>query len=318
MVIDDEFGDPFESLFEGSLRFDSTSRRLAFAAERAGRVMAVIDGRIGPSYDGVSAIQFSPGGGSVGYIARDGEGAHLVVDGSVRGDHETISEFRFSPSGRDVAYLFLDRGEWWVQDHGTIRGPYPTLRGLFYASDDAGPTFVIREREGERERVARGDDYGPWFESVDSPVFDAGGERWGYIGQDSTQSVIFLNGAETSREEWATDLTLSDDGSRYAYVVQRGVLTYVVHDQGERSFDVIVPGTLMFTGHQGRWACLAGNLDREDLFVVVEGISEARPFEWLAIGEMMTGGGGTGGLDPEESLRAWVAAEVDVLLSDPR
>ena len=264
----------------------------------------------------IRLIQFSRGGRSAGYIARDGDRARLIVDGSVRGDHDAISEFRFSPSGRDVVYLFLDGGAWWVQDRDTVRGPFPAVRALSYANDGSGLTFVIRD--GDRERVARGDDYGPWFGSVDAPVFDTLGERWGYIGQDSTHSVIFLNGAEASREEWATDLTLSDDGSRYAYVAQRGALTYVVHDRGERGFDVVVPGTLMFTAYQGRWACLAGNLDREELFVVVEGISEARPFKWLEVGQMITGGGGTVGPDPEESLRAWVSAEVDVLMSDER
>ena len=316
VVVDDRFGDPFDSLLEGSFRFDPTGRRLAFVAQRDGLAMAVIDARIEASHDGISAIQFSRGGRSAGYIARDGDRARLIVDGSVRGDHDAISEFRFSPSGRDVVYLFLDGGAWWVQDRDTVRGPFPAVRALSYANDGSGLTFVIRD--GDRERVARGDDYGPWFGSVDAPVFDTLGERWGYIGQDSTHSVIFLNGAEASREEWATDLTLSDDGSRYAYVAQRGALTYVVHDRGERGFDVVVPGTLMFTAYQGRWACLAGNLDREELFVVVEGISEARPFKWLEVGQMITGGGGTVGPDPEESLRAWVSAEVDVLMSDER
>ncbi len=314
VVVDGRFGEAFDSLYRGTIRFDPPGRRVAYGATRNARATVVLDGRIQRAHDGIGAIQFGPFGRRIGYIARDAGRALLIVDGVVTASADALTDFRFSPSGVDVAFAFAASGETWVESKGGTQGPYSAVRSLTYRAE-SGPAFIART--DTTEYVMFAGRASPAFQSVDAPSFNSGASRWGFIGHDSAESVVRIDGHEIAREEWAVDLRLSADGTRHAYVAQRGALMYVVHESGESGYEVVVPGTLIFTEYGNRWACLAGDLDDEELYVVVEGIERTRPFDWSAIGEMMSESYGTTP-DPrvEQSLRAWIRAEVTLMMEE--
>ncbi|MGH7613595.1 MAG: TolB family protein [Gemmatimonadales bacterium] len=311
VVVDSEYGERFDALFSGSFTFDPSGRRMAYAAQREGRVAVVIDGRIGPWHDGIGELAFSPGGRHVGYVARDGVKERLIVDAAFGTEHDAISEFRFAPSGSATAYLARD-GEQWFMIYGEMRvGPYPGARALALpASGDA----VFVAGDSGADRVVVNGRPGPTFGSVEAPVFTRSGQAWGYIGHDSTTSTVLLNGEVIDAREWASDLVLAPDGSRYAYIARRGGIASVIHDRGEATFDVVVDGTLVFT-RGGSWACLVGDWNRQRLYVVVEDHSARRRFEWFRFAQVVQSqsAGNTPRDVRVEVLRAWVAAEAELI-----
>ena len=311
VVLNGAYSEPFDAIFSGSLTFDPSGRRMAFAAERDGRAVAVIDGRAGPGHDGIGQLTFSPDGWHVASVARDGVTARLVVDGTPGGEHDAISEFRFAPSRSATAYLARD-GEGWFMIRGDTRvGPYATARALAYAAG-GDITFVAGDRA--TERVVVNGRPGPAFHSVEAPAFARSGQAWGYIGHDSTTSTVILNGEVLDAREWASDLVIAPDGSRYAYVARRDGAASVVDDRGEAGFDLVVDGTLLFT-RAGSWACLVGDGNRQKLYVGVEDRLTRREFEWIRFAQVVQGqaAGATTADLQTEILRSWVAAEAELL-----
>jgi hypothetical protein len=79
---------------------------------------------------------------------------------------------------------------------------------------------------------------------------------------------------------------------------------------------MIVDGTLQFVRGGSLWACLAGDLGDRRLFVRVEGRSEGRSFSWSDFGGVT--GSRSGNRSDQvavlEALRAWVAAEAEMIL----
>ncbi len=311
VVVDGAYSEPFNAVFSGSLTFDRSGRRVAFAAERDGRAAAVIDGSIGHGHDGIGHITFSPDGRHVGYVARDGATARLILDGTPGPEHDAISEFEFAPSGSATAYLARDRDGWFMIRSDTRVGPYATARALSYAPG-GNVTFVAGD--GTTERVVVNGRPGRAFESVEAPAFARSGDAWGYIGHDSAASTVILNGEELDAREWASDLAIAADGSRYAYVARRKGAASVVHDRGEASFDLVVDGTLVLT-RGGAWSCLVGDWDQRKLYVVVEGHLGRREFQWVQFANVAQGqvAGGTAQGLSAEALRAWVAAEAELI-----
>ena len=112
VVVDGQLGEPFDSLFAGSLDFDTTGRRYAFVAWQDGLAVPVVGGIRRSAHDAVAQIGFSSDGRRFGYLARDAGGVRLSVDGVFGDEHDTITEFRFSPSSREVAYIARDAGLW--------------------------------------------------------------------------------------------------------------------------------------------------------------------------------------------------------------
>lgn len=317
VVRDGIFGAPHDLIYDGSLQFDPTGQRLAYVSDRNGAATITVDERAIATHAGVGAVRFGANGARLGYVARDGGRAHLIVDGRTAASHDQILDFRFSPSGDDVAYLAQEADGVWVHAQGQSIGPFAHVSRLDYPSDRDGAAYVVRQQG--RERVVFGASNSPWFASVEAPSFATHGTRWGYVGHDSTTSLVTIEGVGQSAETWATNLVLSGKGDRYAYLAQRANLTYVVHDEGERGFDLVVPRTLLFLGPEGRWACLAGDVDREELFVAVEGIERTREFDWSEAGRLIVESVAGGSVpEAEESLRSWVAAEARLLLDDGR
>ena len=110
----------------------------------------MIDGRIGPPYEGIGDLEFSPDGRHLGYVAREGSTARLIVDGTGGSPHDAISEFRFAPSGPGTAYLARDAGRWFMIHGDTRLGPYASARALTYA---LGGSLIFVAGDGATERV---------------------------------------------------------------------------------------------------------------------------------------------------------------------
>jgi WD40-like Beta Propeller Repeat len=152
VVIDGKEDEAFDNV--GKLCFSPDSRRVLYAAWRAGKAFAVLDGVPGRAYDmvGYPAQPFSPDSRRVAYLAaRDGKQV-VVVDGQEEGDYEAVPWLWFSPDSRRVAYR-AQRGQ---KEFAVVDGhegkPYdlifaptfsPDSRRVAYFAEHAGKTFVV-------------------------------------------------------------------------------------------------------------------------------------------------------------------------------
>ena len=302
VVVDDEPGEAFDAVLDGSLVIDSRGKHVAYAARRGDSAHVVVDGVPGQGWPSVGLIVLGAGGDGVAYVARSTAGAMAVVNGRIGPLHDAIVSLILSDSGVRAAYAARDRGRWTVVEPEGERGPYEQVRALSFHPDQRRVAFVARA--GSSESVVSNGLTQGWHSSVERAAFSAGGAHWGYVGHDSRGSRIVIDGAEVAREAWARDLVLSEHGRHRAWVA-RGAdsLLAVVDDRGRYHYDVVVDGTLQFIGAGGSWACLAGDRRRRRLFVVVDGAATDRLLDWselIRLGDRHAA---------SAALRAWVGAE---------
>jgi hypothetical protein len=316
VVADGAPGEPFDSLYAGSITFDPTGTRIAYAAGRDGWSYVVVDGEQGPRYGGIGKITFSPDGSRVAYAALEGDAAVIVVDHIARGQYQAIGEVEFSDVGGRMAYAIYRPDGWFVIDGETSLGPYASLDHLAYRPSDSLLTFVADVAGGQV--VIAGGAPGPVFASVEPPVFSRTDKAWGYIGHDSAQSTVVVNGDVLRREAFAGSLAFSPEGNRLAYIASSGDDVVVVDDIGRHSFDLVIDGTLVFSRDGRVWGCLAGDRDRRRLFVTVEGVFDAPAFDWSEFMRIAW----RKSLEPDsdapstDELRAWVSAELELVLEE--
>lgn len=315
VVVDQTPGTSFDSLLSDSFAFDRSGRRFAYAGQRGDSVYAVIDGLITSGYEGIGTIRFGRNGEHVAFLARRRGGSQVVVDGVHHRLYEAISDLVFGPAG-ELAYAVRRDAQWWVAVGDKWFGPHVSVRHLAFRPVDGKVSYITGD--GATERVVFGGVAGPWYRSVDPPVFSQSGHLWGYVARDSTGSSVVLNGMASASEEWVGNLAINPDGSRFAYLVRRGEQTFVVDDRKTTAFDLALDGTLVFAGDGESWACLAGIRDGRKLFVTVDGIETTRPFDWSEFGRLARRQVVTGsiGFSKNDQLQSWVLAEANLLLAE--
>lgn len=317
VVVDGKPEPLFDSLFASSLQWDPTGDRVGYVAARGGERFVVVGGRpLGP-YPGVGTFMFDRNG-SFAFVAPSKGRVALVVDGVVVRQHEAVDHLVPEATGRGFAYAFRRGDAWWTRGADDELGPFTGVRELIPLDGGAGPLVILESAGGARVIVAA--DYrGPDFEEVEPPVTDRAARRWGYIGRDSIESTVLVEGDTVSQERWASDLTLSEVGGRWAFLSHRADGIYVVDDSSASRFDHVVSGTLAWIDAGNRWAVLVGDLDRRRLWIAVEGLDQIRDVDWNEIVEVTTGmqAGVSDAALHDELLRIWVAEQASALLDVP-
>lgn len=294
VVLDGKSGEPFDTVLPGSLTFGPTGR-LAFAAQQESRVFAVIDGQRSAAMDGVGQLRFSSDGLRAGFVGRRQGFSSVVIDGVEQGPFETIAELQLGPPDVFVArtegawHVFVDgqpgegfdriagllttggapayagrRGqEEWIVEGPHQLGRFTALKSKL-ARDASGRLVFVAQR-GDVWTVVMGDtESTPWAE-VEVPA--VGGAHVGFVGERDGRSVVVLDGQDVSTWEWAGSLVLSADGARSAHLARRDGRTLVVVDGVEKSFDVVVAGTLAFSKDGRRFGCVTGEAKTRRLYV---------------------------------------------------
>lgn len=299
VVVDEMPGEPFDAIVRGTLTFDPSGSRVAYAARRGDSVYVVTDGAVSRGWTRATRPLFDDNGAHVAYGATLGALAMVVLDGSAGPAHEAIGEIALSASPEGWAYGAYDHGAWYVIGPGAVLGPYESIRDLrFGRRGGAVPSFIARGA-GRESAVVGGVSRGS-HGHVSSLALDRTGERWGYIADDS---AVYVDGTLTAIEKQASELAIAEDGARFAYLARRGDTIEVVDDRGRSRFDLVVEGTLQFLPSTHVWTCLAGDRARRELFVVVNGQRTERRLDWTEVVRFASQP------NAQAAVKAWVAAE---------
>src|SRR5687768_7101857 len=78
---DTSLGSISQNIVPGSLVISPDSRRILYRIKKGNQETRVLDGKEGPTFDGVGTLLFSPDGNRTAYVAKQGEKIKVVVDG---------------------------------------------------------------------------------------------------------------------------------------------------------------------------------------------------------------------------------------------
>ncbi len=118
-------GDPMGPEFEKIewILFSPDSKRVAYRAKQGKNWVAVVDGKPGSPYREIGAIRFSPDNQRVAYAAKKGKKWLMVLDGKEGPAYDDVAEPIFSPDSQHYVYPAKREKKWVVIMDGEEQGP---------------------------------------------------------------------------------------------------------------------------------------------------------------------------------------------------
>lgn len=226
VIVDGHAGGSFDALVGRSLQWSADGRRFAYVGRRGAARFVVEGARQSEGYDGIAGLTFSADGAQLGYVARSGASVRLWINGVPGRAHAAITAFALSPRGRRAAYIALDQG--------------PPAAGQ-------GPWFTVVDGVP-----------GPGYDRIRSLVFDEAGAHLAYVARRGAAERVVLD--EVEGEAFGgiapESLAFSPEGKHLAYVARAGGRARVVFDGVPGPWYDAVEG-LTFAPQGERWAYVA-------------------------------------------------------------
>jgi hypothetical protein len=118
-------GDPMGPEFEEIewILFSPDGKRVAYRAKQERSWVAVLDGKPGSPYQEIGAIRFSPDNQRVAYAAKKGKKWLTVLDGKEGPAYDDVAEPIFSPDSQHHVYPAKREKKWVVVVDGEEQGP---------------------------------------------------------------------------------------------------------------------------------------------------------------------------------------------------
>ncbi len=242
----------------GSARFSYTifsrdGKHFAYVARRGGKWLAVLDGRAGPTFDGIGELGFSEDGTRMAYSARNGGRSFMVVDGRVGGEFEVVLAWQFINKGNHMEYVARTGGRLVVVDDDRVVAAhdfkYDDIRnGAAVQASRAGSGDVILSPDGKHVAFGASRN-GKWFVVVDGregapyddvrvPMFSPDGRHVAYAAKRGVKQLVVVDGRESEEQDGIVErrtrtlpfVVFSPDSSHVLYVARRGPKSFVVLD----------------------------------------------------------------------------------------
>lgn len=243
---------PYAGIGTDSLVFSPDSQRLAYAAERRGAWVLVVDGRASREWDGIGEVVFSPDSERVAYAAESRGRWHVVVDGVVGVPVDGIlrESLQFSPDSRRLAYVAQYAGGVHAVIDGVTSARYDGIGRLTFSPDSRRVGFLARVG-GYAYAVVDGA-IGPAYERIDGLAFGPGGEA-GYVATGASGQVAVIGDLVSQPYRRVAALTpgptsRSTPGD-WAYIAQGADRSWsLVRDsQSAGTYDAIAIDSLRFS-----------------------------------------------------------------------
>jgi WD40 repeat protein len=129
--------------------------RIAWAERRGAKWAVVIDGQVGPEYNGIGDIVLSPDGKYVAYGAKRNKWFvnkwFVVIDGQAGPEYDGIGNIVFGPDGKHVAYgarrnkRFANK--WFVVIDGQAGPEYDGIGNIVFGPDGKHVAYEARRNK---------------------------------------------------------------------------------------------------------------------------------------------------------------------------
>ena len=267
-----------------------TPDRVAYPAKRTDGWHMVVDGQVGPPFERIIQLAFSPDGSRLAYLGLRKDRVVAVIDGKEEPAHDDVEGLRFSADSKRVAYLAIDtaKGVTGVVVADGVPGPsYPALSlnvdqdlrhnlglafsGLWISPDllplwtgASGPLFRSDGKVVYAARTAAGQE-GIWVEGIDGPLFQTSmmlegpvqsqvGDHIGWVEKDGKADrwVGFVDGQPRGA---VPDLSKKPNFAQQLTLSRDGSRLAFVHVVGgiaPNQLDKLAPRRVVATGFEDR------------------------------------------------------------------
>jgi hypothetical protein len=229
VVVDGREGQTFEALRARSLQLSADGAHHAYAADEDGKVVVVADGLKSAPYEAVGHLTLG-GEGFVAFVARRKIGSLVVAGGKESGVYEDVADLALSPGGRRLAWTARRDGHWHVVDGGSESEPYDRVSKLAWAPRTDALAYAVGQ--GDAEWVVAGGKHGAPYEAIlpESLVFDASGTVIAYAARKKGAWRVVTGTDESPPYEDVEPPLFVGDSRAVAHVARRGEATFLVLD----------------------------------------------------------------------------------------
>jgi Tol biopolymer transport system component len=279
VVLDGAEGEKYDRIVTGSVVFSPDSRRLAYAAQRAGRFLVVVDHLESDEFEDIRNPVFSPDSRKVAFVA--GKVGHRVgiVDGvAVTRNYPDVgggTGMVFSPDSARLAYVACGSGKETVVLDGVEVGTYDSVGQLHFSPD--GRSVLYTAWRNQKPRAVLNDVEGETYDAIGTfrPPFSLDSKRIAYAAVRAGKEFVVVDEKEHGPYDGISSCYFSPDSQHVAYKATQGGKEFVVVDgkAGARYDNV---GMLTFSPDSKHLAYLARR--GEARFAVVDEFeSESQP-----------------------------------------
>ncbi|MDK1032441.1 MAG: hypothetical protein QGD94_10575 [Planctomycetia bacterium] len=214
----------FRSWLPSTFTVSPDNKRVAFVDIVEGKAAAVVDGKAGKQYDGISldSFTFSPDSKRLAYAAKVGKKWFIVADGKEGPKYDEVGPYFLGPRREGLVIFSADS------------------KHLAYLARVGNKRFVVTDgKEGERYGgIAQG-----------SLTFSPDGKRLAFAAQVSKKWVVVADGRRQKEYDAVYALTFSPDSKHLAYVAEATKKWFVVVNGREGSeYEGIGEGFRMSAG----------------------------------------------------------------------
>jgi len=280
VVVDGKRSAPYRAIVLGP-GFSPDGRRVGYIARSRERLVAVVDGREMPAYDGpvTWGVVFSPDSQRFAYVAWRNRRMVAVVDGVEGREYDKITTPTFSADSRRWLYAASSGGRWVVVVDGHESRPYDAILAPGPAFSPDGHHFGYGAKDAWQTRVVIDDRDEPAFDNIvqGSPVWSADSAHVGYVASRGGRGFAVLDGTASSAYEHVSgNVSFSPDSARWAWVVGQEDGWHVVVNgrEGPPYEGVLGPGAV-WSPDSRHVACVVKKGGQE---VVVEDGAEHRAY----------------------------------------
>jgi|GEM_PF-5066184 len=204
------------------LRLTPKKDKLAYVADIGGSFFAFLGSeRIGPfdeialepldfqpgGMEARTGLLFTPDGASVVFRARKGNAWYISGNGVQYGPYDRVdSGMAFSPDGSSLVYGAMTENRWYAVHDGKAEGPYDRI-----GFDESG-------YDPDRS-----------YSHLSAFRFDSDGKTLLYPVKKANKTYLVAGSKEFGPYDFITELSLSDEGGRFAAVLGIDGSTYVLN-----------------------------------------------------------------------------------------
>lgn len=239
------------------------AKHYALCFEEGGKYFVFSDGSKSGPYDSVDGLEYT--GNILWYAYSEGSKWHLVIGGKNYGTYDEVGGVSVSPDGNRVAYSFRSGGSAYSAAGSAVSGPYDSAGKVVWLRDGSIATYALHAsnfvrlngsvfyqgeypveptvtsnlsnygfvyKQNDKYYVRIGNtNFGGW-QTLWGPVFDGGGNRYGfYYRTDDDDAYVYVGGSGTKGPYNMAGLPeFSANGKRYAYWYFKGGREYVCID----------------------------------------------------------------------------------------
>lgn len=236
-------------IFKDSIKYNSDQSKMTYVVKKDNKSIVSVNGDAGKSWDNIVLPTpiFSPDGDRVAYIGIDRKDVHLVVDGKLGPLFDKIWEVQFSPDSKHFAYLASltdnKKSDVYLVINHRKGQKVLTIKEMGFSPDSRHLAYIAMLSDGKWHVIVDNQKEGPGFDIIYSIVWSPDSKHLSYIAGDKQLLYVVLDGKKTSVSGKFIGMTsFSPDSTQFAvaaYDLEEKIWTIYLNEKKIGSFPFV-------------------------------------------------------------------------------